>query len=152
MVTAIVRRALENVFVGSETSLYPTLNRNATIYTQNFAASERKAYTEFVLAPKADVSGTKLAIAFFGDEGKEISVKAEYVNRGETKATETIAAATNGLIFGAYNGILQSDLNTALFGGGNVQAWKNGDTYLRFTVENAQNVPFGVQIKGMYRQ
>ncbi|MFR2944264.1 MAG: hypothetical protein ACLTKZ_03570 [Lachnospiraceae bacterium] len=167
VVTAIVRRALENVFAGSETSLYPTLNKNATVYTQNFAASERKAYTEFVLAPKADVSGTKLAIAFFGDAGKEISVKAEYVNRGETKGTETkrvqltgeecevtfdIAAATNGLIFDAYNGIMQSDLNTALFGGGNIRAWKNGDTYLRFTIENSQNVPFGVQIKGMYRQ
>ncbi len=167
VVTAIVRRALENVFAGSETSLYPTLNRNATEYTQDFAFSARKAYREFVLAPKADVSGTKLAIAFAGDAGKEISVKAEYVNRGETKGSETkrvlltgeecevtfdIAAATNGLIFGAYNGIMQSDLNTALFGGGNVRAWKNGDTYLRFTVENAQNVPFGVQIKGMYRR
>ena len=167
VVTAIVRRALENVFAGSETSLYPTLNRNATEYTQDFAASERKAYTEFVLAPKADVAGTKAVFAFFGEAGKEISVKAEYVNRGEAKGRETkrvlltgegcevtfdIAAATNGLIFGAYNGILQSDLNTALFGGGNVRAWKNGDTYLRFTVENAQNVPFGVQIKGMFRQ
>ena len=157
VVPAIVERAIENTFDGSEISLYPAMNRYAvqSFETLNGANTPQK-YASIVLMPKTEISATKLAIKIKGANtigvkceinGKAVQVTAS--NDGELLLIDLHAYAKK---IGAYNGSKENDFTLDLFGnsGAGAAGINNGENYIKLIFENPNGGKFSVEIDGYY--
>lgn len=158
VVPAIVERALENTFDGSEISLYPAMNRSAVKSFDNLSvfAGTAQAYDYIVLMPKAEISATKLALKIKG--ANNIGVKCEI--NGE--AVQVTASNDGELILidlhayakkiGAYDGGKENDFSNNLFGnsGAGAAGINNGENYIKLIFENPNGGKFSVEIDGYY--
>lgn len=159
VVPAIVERAIENTFDGSEISLYPAMNRYAvqSFETLNGANTPQK-YASIVLMPKTEISATKLALKIKG--ANNIGVKCEI--NGESVQ---VAAANDGELLlidlhayakkiGAYNGGKENDTSLDLFGnsGAGAAGINNGAHYIKLIFENPNGGKFSVEIDGYYNK
>ena len=160
VVPAIVERALENTFDGSDISLYPAMNRYAVQSFDNLSAvaDTAQAYNSIVLMPKAEISATKLALKIKG--ANDIGVKCEI--NGE--AVQVTAANDGELLLvdlhaytkkiGAYNGGKENDFSLDLFGnsGAGAAGINNGAHYIKLIFENQTGGKFSVEIDGYYNK
>ena len=160
VVPAIVERAIENTFDGSEISLYPAMNRSAVQSFDNLSAvaNEAQAYESIVLMPKTEISATKLAIKIKG--ASNIGVKCEI--NGE--AVQVTASNDGELLLidlhaytkkiGAYNGGKENDFSNNLFGnsGAGAAGINNGAHYIKLIFENPNGGKFSVEIDGYYNK
>ena len=160
VVPAIVERAIENTFDGSEISLYPAMNRSAVKSSENLNAfaNEAQAYDSIVLMPKAEISATKLALKIKG--ANNIGVKCEI--NGE--AVQVTASNDGELLLidlhaytkkiGAYNGGKENDFSNNLFGnsGAGAAGIDNGAHYIKLIFENPTGGKFSVEIDGYYNK
>ncbi len=160
VVPAIVERALENTFDGSEISLYPAMNRYAVKSSENLNAfaNEAQAYDSIILMPKAEISATKLALKIKG--ANNIGVKCEI--NGE--AVQVTASNDGDLLLvdlhaytkkiGAYNGGKENDFSLDLFGnsGAGAAGINNGAHYIKLIFENPTGGKFSVEIDGYYNK
>lgn len=157
VVPAIVERALENTFDGSEISLYPAMNRYAvqSFETLNGANTPQK-YASIMLMPKTEISATKLALKIKGANnigvkceinGKAVQVTAS--NDGELLLIDLHAYAKK---IGAYNGGKENDISLDLFGnsGAGAVGINNGAHYIKLIFENPNGGKFSVEIDGYY--
>lgn len=160
VVPAIVERAIENTFDGSEISLYPAMNRYAVQSFDNLSAvaNEAQAYESIVLMPKAEISATKLALKIKG--ANNIGVKCEIngeavqvsaANDGELLLIDLHAYAKK---IGAYNGGKENDFSNNLFGnsGAGAAGINNGAHYIKLIFENPNGGKFSVEIDGYYNK
>lgn len=157
VVPAIVERALENTFDGSEISLYPAMNRYAvqSFETLNGANTPQK-YASIMLMPKAEISATKLALKIKGANniGVKCEINGEAVqvtasNDGELLLIDLHAYAKK---IGAYNGGKENDFSLDLFGnsGAGAAGINNGGNYIKLIFENPNGGKFSVEIDGYY--
>lgn len=157
VVPAIVERAIENTFDGSEISLYPAMNRYAvqSFETLNGANTPQK-YASIMLMPKTEISATKLALKIKG--ANNIGVKCEIggeavqvtaSNDGELLLIDLHAYAKK---IGAYNGGKENDTSLDLFGnsGAGAAGINNGAHYIKLIFENPNGGKFSVEIDGYY--
>ena len=158
VVPAIVERAIENTFDGSEISLYPAMNRYAVKSSENLNAfaNAAQAYESIVLMPKTEISATKLALKIKG--ANNIGVKCEI--GGE--AVQVTASNDGELLLidlhaytkkiGAYNGGKENDFSNNLFGnsGAGAAGINNGAHYIKLIFENPNGGKFSVEIDGYY--
>ena len=160
VVPAIVERALENTFDGSEISLYPAMNRYAVQSFDNLSAvaDTAQAYESIVLMPKAEISATKLALKIKGANniGVKCEINGEAVqvtasNDGELLLIDLHAYAKK---IGAYNGGKENDFSLDLFGnsGANAAGINNGAHYIKLIFENPNGGKFSVEIDGYYNK
>lgn len=158
VVPAIVERALENTFDGSEISLYPAMNRYAVQSFDNLSvfAGTAQAYDYIVLMPKAEISATKLALKIKGANniGVKCEINGEAVqvtasNDGELLLIDLHAYAKK---IGAYNGGKENDFSNNLFGnsGAGAAGINNGGNYIKLIFENPNGGKFSVEIDGYY--
>lgn len=159
VVPAIVERALENTFDGSEISLYPAMNRYAvqSFETLNGANTPQK-YASIMLMPKTEISATKLALKIKG--ANNVSVKCEI--NGE--AVQVTASKDGELLLidlhaytkkiSAYNGGKENDFSNNLFGnsGAGAAGINNGGNYIKLIFENPTGGKFSVEIDGYYNK
>ena len=157
VVPAIVERAIENTFDGSEISLYPAMNRYAvqSFETLNGANTPQK-YASIVLMPKTEISATKLALKIKGANniGVKCEINGEAVqitasNDGELLLIDLHAYAKK---IGAYNGGKENDTSLDLFGnsGAGAAGINNGGNYIKLIFENPNGGKFSVEIDGYY--
>ena len=160
VVPAIVERAIENTFDGSDISLYPAMNRYAVKSSENLNAfaGTAQAYNSVVLMPKAENSATKLALKIKG--ANNIGVKCEI--NGE--AVQVTASNDGDLLLidlhayakkiGAYNGGKENDFSLDLFGnsGAGAASIDNGAHYIKLIFENPTGGKFTVEIDGYYNK
>ena len=157
VVPAIVERAIENTFDGSEISLYPAMNRYAvqSFETLNGANTPQK-YASIMLMPKAEISATKLALKIKGANniGVKCEINGEAVqvtasNDGELLLIDLHAYAKK---IGAYNGGKENDFTLDLFGnsGAGAAGINNGGNYIKLIFENPNGGKFSVEIDGYY--
>lgn len=157
VVPAIVERAIENTFDGSEISLYPAMNRYAvqSFETLNGANTPQK-YASIMLMPKTEISATKLALKIKGANniGVKCEINGESVqvtasNDGELLLIDLHAYAKK---IGAYNGGKENDFTNNLFGnsGAGAAGINNGENYIKLIFENPNGGKFSVEIDGYY--
>ena len=157
---AIVERAIENTFEGTEQSIYPAMNRYAvqSFDNLNAFAGTAQAYNSIVLMPKTEISATKLAIKIKG--ASNVSVKCEIggeavqvsaSNDGELLLIDLHAYAKK---IGAYNGGKENDFSLDLFGnsGAGAAGINNGGNYIKLIFENPTGGKFSVEIDGYYNK
>ena len=159
VVPAIVERAIENTFDGSEISLYPAMNRYAVQSFDNLnGANTAQAYESIVLMPKTEIPATKLALKIKGANnigvkceinGEEVQVTAS--NDGELLLIDLHAYAKK---IGAYNGGKENDFSLDLFGnsGAGAAGINNGAHYIKLIFENPNGGKFSVEIDGYYNK
>ncbi len=160
VVPAIVERAIENTFDGSDISLYPAMNRYAVQSFDNLSAfaGTMQAYDSIVLMPKNEISATKLALKIKG--ANNIGVKCEI--NGE--AVQVTASNDGDLLLidlhayakkiGAYDGGKENDFSNNLFGnsGTGAASIDNGAHYIKLIFENLTGGKFSVEIDGYYNK
>lgn len=160
VVPAIVERAIENTFDGSEISLYPAMNRSAVQSFDNLSAvaDTAQAYESIVLMPKTEISATKLALKIKGANniGVKCEINGEAVqvtasNDGELLLIDLHAYAKK---IGAYNGGKENDFSNNLFGnsGAGAAGINNGAHYIKLIFENPTGGKFSVEIDGYYNK
>ena len=160
VVPAIVERAIENTFDGSEISLYPAMNRYAVKSSENLNAfaNEAQAYESILLMPKTEISATKLALKIKGANniGVKCEINGEAVqvtasNDGELLLIDLHAYAKK---IGAYNGGKENDFTLDLFGnsGAGAAGINNGAHYIKLIFENPTGGKFSVEIDGYYNK
>ena len=159
VVPAIVERAIENTFDGSEISLYPAMNRYAvqSFETLNGSNTPQK-YASIVLMPKTEISATRLALKIKG--ASNVSVKCEIGG----KAVQVTASNDGELLLidlhayakkiGAYNGGKENDFTLDLFGnsGAGAAGINNGENYIKLIFENPNGGKFSLEIDGYYNK
>ena len=159
VVPAIVERALENTFEGTEQSIYPAMNRYAvqSFETLNGAETDRN-YNSIMLMPKTEISATKLALKIKGANniGVKCEINGEAVqvtasNDGELLLIDLHAYAKK---IGAYNGGKENDFSNNLFGnsGAGAADINNGKHYIKLIFENPTGGKFSVEIDGYYNK
>lgn len=160
VVPAIVERALENTFDGSEISLYPAMNRYAVKSSENLNAfaNEAQAYESIVLMPKTEISATKLALKIKGANniGVKCEINGEAVQVAASKDGELILIDLHAYTkkIGAYNGGKENDFTNNLFGnsGAGAAGINNGGNYIKLIFENPNGGKFSVEIDGYYNK
>ena len=159
VVPAIVERAIENTFDGTEQSLYPAMNRYAVQSFDNLSgANTARNYNSIVLMPKMEISATKLALKIKGANniGVKCEINGEAVqvaasNDGELLLIDLHAYAKK---IGAYNGGKENDFSLDLFGnsGAGAADINNGKHYIKLIFENPTGGKFSVEIDGYYNK
>lgn len=160
VVPAIVERAIENTFDGSEISLYPAMNRYAvqSFDNLNAFANEAQAYESIVLMPKAEISATKLALKIKGANniGVKCEINGEAVQVAASKDGELILIDLHAYAkkIGVYNGGKENDFSLDLFGnsGAGAAGINNGEHYIKLIFENPNGGKFSVEIDGYYNK